>query len=78
VGYRIEGWEVMVNTWGEESQLRDPTPEECLALDRYFATPASRNADGSVRGLLGDEVDGIPDADIITYPAASQELPHAP
>ena len=68
----------MVNTWGEDSHLREPTPEERLALDRYFASPESRNGDGSVRGLFGDEVEGIPEADILTYPVAQSDTPRDP
>lgn len=65
--YVVERWEVFVNTWGEGSHLRPPTPEERAILDRYFASPGARNPDGSVRGLFGEEVAGI-EGDVITYP----------
>lgn len=70
--YLIEGWRVMVNTWGADSHLRHPTADERPILDRYFASRRSRNPDGSVEGLFGKELKGI-EGDIITYPVARRE-----
>ena len=70
--YVIEGWRVMVNTWGVNSHLRHPTTEERSILDRYFASSRSRNPDGSVEGLFGKEIRGI-QCDVITYPVARRE-----
>lgn len=66
--YVVEGLFVLINTWGEDSHLRRPTPDERVLLDAFFASPRSRNNDGTIQFMYGDELPGI-DGDVLIYVA---------